>query len=94
MARAQQQMTVTGFLHPQSPEEYAEPMRQAMSKPKRKRAICAKWPPPMRAALRTAITSIRPHQWVSDDRFVAFFTIIATHSRVSDQPRYHQGDRS
>jgi hypothetical protein len=62
--------------------------------PQRRCAIRAKWPPPMRSAMRAAITSIPPHQWVCDDGLVAFFTIIATRSRSSERPRYHQGDRS
>jgi hypothetical protein len=35
----------------------------------------------MRAAMRNAVTAIPAHQWVCDDGLVAFFTIIATHSR-------------
>jgi hypothetical protein len=54
-------------------------------KPKRRCAICAKWPPPMRAAMRAAITSMPPHQWACDDCLVAFFTIIATHSRIRER---------
>jgi hypothetical protein len=63
-----------------------------MSKPKRECAICAKWPPAMREAMRKAITVIPSHQWVCDDCLEAFFTIIATHSRVGERPRSDQGD--
>jgi hypothetical protein len=56
------------------------------------RAICAKWPPPMREAMRAAITIMPADQWVCDDCLVAYFTIISTHSRISERP--HQGDRT
>jgi hypothetical protein len=36
--------------------------------------------------------AIPPHQWVCDDCLVAFFTIIAKHSRIGEPPRSHQGD--
>jgi len=61
-------------------------------KPERECAICAKWPPAMRGAMRKAITIIPAHQWVCDDWLVAYFTIIATHRRIGE--RGHQGDRS
>ena len=61
-----------------------------MSKPKGECAICAKWPPAMRAAMRAAITVIPPHQWVCDDCLGAFFTIIAKHSRTGEPPNVEE----
>ena len=63
-----------------------------MSKSKRECAICAKWPPAMRETMRKAITALPAHQWVCDDCLEAFFTLIATHSRIGEPPRSHLGD--
>jgi hypothetical protein len=42
--------------------------------------------------MRQVAAAIPPHQWICDDCLVAFFTIIAAHSRIGERPRYKQED--